>query len=318
MQTTLRLSILTLLIACLFSSAGNAQDLGDQLSKISGGNVEGYLGPLVSGLGASLNSGLYYSADLHSVLGFDVGIKYMYVPMKSADKTFDFATPASITVAGNTYHAGTDYAAKIAEPTVVGSKSTNPFTVGGISAPIPLPGGFDQSFIPMLVPQASIGLPFNLEVMARFMPSTKLGDAGKLGLYGFGIRHDLDHYIAFFPIDVAIHFALQNFEFSDMSGNKLLSTKTTAFGLEASKSLVFLTLYTGVQIENSNFSIAPYDIKDQSGTVIGHFDGTNIKGADKTRFLVGFRMLLAIINLHADYSFSKYPVLTAGVGISFR
>ncbi len=318
MQTVLRLSVFAILIACLFSSVGKSQDLGGQLSKISGTNVQGYLAPLVSGLGASLNSGLYYSADLHSVLGFDIGVKYMYAPMKSADKTFNFATPASIDVGGNTYHAGTDYPANIVEPTVVGSKNTNPFTVGGVSAPTPLPGGFDRSNIPMLVPQASIGLPFNLEVMARFMPSTKLGDAGKLSMYGFGIRHDIDHYIPMFPIDVAVHFALQNFQFSDMGGNKLISTNATAFGLEASKSLVFLTLYAGVQIENSNFTIAPYDIKDQTGTVVGHFDGTSIKGADKARFLVGFRMLLTLINIHADYSFSKYPVLTAGVGISFR
>lgn len=170
----------------------------------------------------------------------------------------------------------------------------------------------------MLVPQASVGLPLNLEVMARFMPSTKLGDAGKANLFGFGIRHDLDHYIPFFPVDVAISFALQNFNFSDMNDSKLLSTSTTSFGLEVSKTLVLLTLYGGLQIESSKFSVEPYDIKDQSGATIGHFDGFDITGADKTRFLVGARFLLAIVNIHADYSISKYPVLTAGVGITFR
>jgi hypothetical protein len=47
-------------------------------------------------------------------------------------------------------------------------------------------------------------------------------------------------------------------------------------------------------------------------------NGFSIDGANKTRFLAGIRLLLAVINLHADYSFSKYPVATAGVGITFR
>ncbi len=307
------------LIVTFMTSVGTAQDLGNQLSKISGTNIEDYLEPLTSGLGAGLNSGFYHSADLHSVLGFDIGVKFAYVPMKDANKTFEFVMPPSIIINSQTYVAGTDYPKTVSEPTAVGSKTVSPLkTNSGISIPIPLPAGFDLPGVPMLVPQASVGLPLNLEVMARFMPSTKLGDAGKANLFGFGIRHDLDHYIPFFPVDVAISFALQNFNFSDMNDSKLLSTSTTSFGLEVSKTLVLLTLYGGLQIESSKFSVEPYDIKDQSGATIGHFDGFDITGADKTRFLVGARFLLAIVNIHADYSISKYPVLTAGVGITFR
>jgi hypothetical protein len=323
----MKTSAFTIVLFLAITGIGSAQDLGTQLSNVSGANLEKFLEPLTSGLGAGLNSGFYHSADLHNVLGFDIGVKLALVPMKGENKTYDFVLPPQITYNSQILSAGTHYPSVIkGEPTVVGSGTVvalkTTAAAGAIPAgtiiPIPIPGGFDISAVPMLVPQASIGLPMGLEVMARYMPATKLGDAGKANLFGFGIRHDLDQYIPLFPIDVAINFAMQTLNFTDMKDKKLLSAKTTAFGLEVSKSLVMFTLYGGFQIENSKFTIEPYDFTDPSTLSTAHFKGTDINGANKTRFLGGIRFLLAIINIHADYSFSKYPVATAGVGITFR
>jgi hypothetical protein len=170
-----------------------------------------------------------------------------------------------------------------------------------------------------MMPQASIGLPLGLEVIGRFIPTVTLPeDAGKVNYFGFGIRHDLDQYIPLFPVDVAIHFMTQKLSLTDNADKKILSASGTAYGIEVSKSLVVLTLYGGYQLEKSTWDIEPYAFSDpETGTTV-QLAGFSVEGKNKSRFHAGVRFLLLFINIHADYSFAKQPVLTAGVGISFR
>lgn len=307
-------------------------DLGKQLTLIIGANANNYLEPLASGLGAALNSGFYHSADLHSVLGFDIGIKVGLASIADEHKTFDFVLPNQLkytdpaTSTSFTLNANTDYNPIVHNsPTFAGAKTGQPVVVSqSTSYPVlrgrtifVTPQGFDYSRLPLFAPQASIGLPFGIEVIGRFLPSTNIGDAGKVNFIGFGLRHDIDQYIPFCPVDIAIHFMTQKVTVNDKSGNKVMSLSGTAFGAEVSKSLLILTLYGGFQIESSKLTVDSYTpdpILGQTTTV----GGFSIDGANKTRALVGVRFLLAVINIHADYSFSKYPVATAGVGITFR
>jgi len=327
-MTTIRATLLVLAISLTVASVTVAQqnDLSGQLSKIVGANANNYLEPLASGLGAGLNSGIFHSADLHSVLGFDIGVKLGIVSIADEHKTFDFVLPDQIKVGPNTFVAGVDYDKVVSgSPTFAGSKTGKPVVVKSTSPQILLrgqtifttPAGFDFPTLGMISPQAAIGLPFGIEVIGRFLPSTSLGDAGKVNTAGFGLRYDIDQYIPFCPVDIAVHFMTQKVTVDDKSGNKLMSLGGTAFGAEVSKSLIFITLYTGLQFESSKLSVENYSYTDPSG-ISAQINGFSVNGADKTRFLVGLRMLLAVINIHADYSLSKYPVLTAGVGISFR
>ena len=48
----------------------------------------GYISPILNGWGNDLNSGIYYSADLHDALGFDVGVKLASSKFTDADKTY--------------------------------------------------------------------------------------------------------------------------------------------------------------------------------------------------------------------------------------
>jgi len=310
---------ISLFIAATAYSQQN--DLSAQLSKIVGTNASNYLEPLASSLGAGLNSGIYHSADLHSVLGFDVGVKMSLAMISDQHKTFDFELPDQIKVGPYTYQAGIDYDKTVqGSPTFAGgagiqvkSKGLNAGTVIFTT-----PQGYDYSRLPLFAPQAAIGLPFGIEVIGRFLPSTNIGDAGKLNFVGFGVRYDIDQYIPFCPVNIAVHFMTQKVTLDDKSGNKVMSMSGTAFGAEVSKSLILLTIYSGVQFESSNLSVESYNYADPSTGISAAVDGFSIKGADKARFLVGARLLLAIINIHADYSFSTYPVLTAGIGITFR
>lgn len=318
--------------ACLltFSISLYAQnDLGSQISKVAGANAKNYLGSFLSGLGADLNSGFYHSADLHDVLGFDLGLKVGAVMVKDEDRLFDFEMPDEVShSSGLTLRAGTDYDKIITgSPSVLGDKQGKEVKVKSTSPNLPLrgttifttPAGFDLKYLPLAAPQASIGLPLGLEVIGRFIPTVSLPeDAGKVNFVGFGLRHDIDQYIPLLPIDIAVHFMTQKLTVSDNKDAKLLTATGTAYGIEVSKSLVLFTLYGGFQIEKSKWEIEPYTFSDISSGTTVKVDGFSLEGVNTSRFHAGIRILLLFVNIHADYSFATQPVLTAGVGISFR
>jgi hypothetical protein len=279
-------------------------------------------------LGADLNSGIYHSADLHDVLGFDIGVKVSSILTTDDDKIFDFILPDEITYNGVVLQAGTDYDKILrSSPTLLGGKTGLEAKVKSTSPYIPLrgqtifttPPGFDLKYVPIIVPQASIGLPFGLEVVGRFIPTVSLPeDAGKINFLGFGLRHDLDQYFpAPLPIDIAAHFMTQKLTLSDAADKKLMSGSGTAYGIEVSASAVIFTIYGGFQLESSTWDIESYDYTDESGQT-ARIAGFSVDGKNKSRFHAGVRFLLAIVNIHADYSFADQPVVTAGVGISFR
>jgi hypothetical protein len=323
-----------LIVACSLTSLAQQDDLGRQLSKVAGENAMNYLSPLLSGLGADLNSGIYHSADLHDVLGFDVGVKLSAVLTTDADKTFDFVLPDEIVYSGLTLRAGIDYDKVVAgSPTALGEntgrevklKSTSPYygLLGGQTI-FTTPQGFNLKGVPLLVPQAAIGLPLGFEVIGRFIPTitvppSSFGDpVGKVNFIGFGLRHDIDQYIPLCPVDIAIHFMTQKLTLSDNNDNKILSGSGTAYGVEVSKSFALLTLYGGFQLEKSKWDIDAYNYSDPSTNTTIQLPGFSLEGKNKSRFHAGVRFLLLIVNIHADYSFATQPVITAGVGISFR
>jgi hypothetical protein len=325
---------LILLAWCVvvFSISSSAQDdLGKQLSKVASQNAVNYLAPVLSAWGADLNSGLYHSADLHDILGFDVGVKIGAVMVKDEDRVFDLVLPDQIKYGGITLNAGVDYDKVISgTPTALGEPNGKAVIVKSTSAFVPLrgqtiftsPKGFNMKSASLLMPQAAVGLPFGLEVIGRFVPNITLpDDAGKVNFIGFGIRHSIDQYIPLCPIDLSIHFMTQKLTVSDMNDHKILGASGIAYGVEVSKSLALLTVYGGYQIEHSDWDVDLYDPDPSLTQFVGTpvtIDGFHVDGKNTTRFHAGVRLLLAIINVHADYSFATQPVIAAGIGISLR
>ncbi len=319
--------IIGLLVTAATLAVAQQNDFTAQLSKMLDANAKGYLEPLASGFGAGLNSGFYHSADLHSILGFDIGLKVGLAMVKDENKTFDFVLPSQVKFGAVTFNASSDYDQIVSgSPTFAGGTTGKPVIVKQTSPNVAFrgqtifttPQGYDYSRLPMFAPQAAIGLPFGIEVIGRFLPSQNIGGAGKINMVGFGLRHDIDQYIPMFPIDIAVHLMIQKVTINDKSDHKVMSLSGTAFGAEVSKSLIFFTIYGGMQFESSSLSVENYNYTDPSTGITAQVNGFSIDGANKTRFLAGIRLLLAVINIHADYSFAKYPVATAGVGISFR
>jgi hypothetical protein len=316
----------------LLSGAARSQDLGAQLSQMGGEAAKGYTTPFLSGMGASLNTALYHSADLHDILGFDVGIKIGLVNFQNEDKTYTLNMPGTInmSIGGimRTLSAGTHYPATIEAPTFVGSKDpvnvqTLPgATIGGVPLPATTvfthPGGLDLTALPLPMPQAAIGLPFGLEVIGRFIPEVSAGDAGKFSYSGFGLRYDVDQWLPLFPIDIAVHFATQSLAFKDGNEKEVFNASAVAYGVEVSKKLLFITAYAGFQLENSTMSIADYTYTDKVTGSVVQVPGFDVEGKNGSRVTVGLRMLLLILNIHAEYSIAEHPVIGLGAGISIR
>ena len=73
MKYFFRIAIAVICVLALVGSLATAQDLQQQLAKLGHDAAVGYITPILAGWGNDLNSAMYYSADLHDVLGFDIG-----------------------------------------------------------------------------------------------------------------------------------------------------------------------------------------------------------------------------------------------------
>jgi hypothetical protein len=357
MNSVLRSATAILCIFLIACGIATAQDLHEQLSRLGREAAIGYTAPILSRWGNDLNSGIYYSADLHGVLGFDIGVSLAISKFTEADKTYLLALPTTMTVKTSDlgltgYPSGTtitlsssgtnpNYPASVLANTAAGNKEeVNIKTLGGtgiikngntvqgtVTIPahvilLSLPGGYDLgsaglSGVPLVAPQLALGLPFGLEVIGRWIPPVKT-DQGKYSNMGFGIRYDIDQWIPFCPVDIAIHFMTQKMTFKSNNDQDILTGKATAYGMEVSKQLFILTLYSGFQLESSSLTLNDYTGYDfETGQSI-FIQGFDINGNNKSRVTVGARLLLLFINLHADYSFSANDVLTLGAGITIR
>jgi hypothetical protein len=328
MKSMVRYVFVVVCIVGLLSSFATAQDLQEQLSKLGHDAAVSYITPILAGWGADLNSGFYYSADLHDVLGFDVGLKLAMTRITDDDKTYTLDLPPTIIYQGVTFTRGTHYPAQIKAATAVGEeketevKSLAAAGPGGIvpagTTIFALPGGFNLPSVPLIMPQLAIGLPFGLEVIGRFIPTVSAGDAGKFNYIGFGLRYDIDQWLPAFPVDIAVHFATQKLSFKSKDDKDIFTGKATAFGFEASKRFFILTLYGGFQLESASLSLNDFTGYDPQTGLAVPISGFEVKEKNKSRFTLGVRVLLLFINVHADYSFAKTPVATLGAGISIR
>jgi len=326
-------SLVPLVLVIGMNAAVAGDDLGSTLSKLAGDNAKNYVGPLLNGWGADLNSDLYHTADTHDILGFDIQAKLSAAQISSGDKTYDFKMPATFQYTDpfglqHTFVAGVDYPSTVKAPTAVGSKDTvgvHTFkTANTLQQSILIfshPGGFNLPMVPLVMPQASLGLPFGFEAMVRFIPTVKVGDVGKVNFLGFGLRADIGKFIPVpLPIDIAVNFATQKFNFKDSSGSNLLQANAKAYGIQVSKTLAVITFYAGFQLEKSSFTVGPYNAQLNTGNTATtvNVPQFTVDGDNSSSLIVGLRLHLAILNIHAEYDIAKTPVLAAGVGFSIR
>ena len=346
------MSLLSLMSSPVFAQIGNLNNL------LRGGVddaellVRAYLEPFGNGFGADLNSSWYTSAKSHGFLGFDLTVSANAAIAPESDRSFDFnalglqnmrlapgASQTSPTIVGED-ELGPQVEV-VLENNVVGSFN--------------LPKGIGFRYVPSPMVQASVGVFDGTDVTLRFFPEVKLGDdVGRIKMFGIGAKHSLNSYLPggdLLPIDLAVMVGITKFQAeadldvqpeSGVPGALLgnayefqqvdLEANSFTLGLLVSKKLAMLTLFGGVGIERSSLDIKlegmfPITlIETQPGPTFGDPVIRNSEnpvsisytGSNSARAQVGFQLDFLLIRFYGTYTLAEYPVLSGGLGLSFR
>jgi hypothetical protein len=189
--------------------------------------------------------------------------------------------------------------------------------------PVTIFGGINledlaKNYAPLPIPQASVGLPFNSEVLIRFLPKYPLEGFGDINFLGIGLKHQISKYIPMCPVDICAQVVYQKLSLGD-----IITNTNTAFNIHASRKfsllIISITPYVGVGFESSNIKV-DYDIPTQYlpyPTYPPHVS-FDLKGENGFRTRVGFSTRFMFFKLYADYAIGTYPVASAGLMFSFR
>jgi hypothetical protein len=347
MKSFKRIAVSTFLTA-LVSMQVFGQDDVDKLLTESVADAEkligAYVSPLMKSASSSLNQGWYNTAKAHKIGGVDltITVNAMTIPSKEL-----FYNVGDLKLTALDLHpTSPDYAPnKKLAPTIFGPEREPVFYVKDPGSnnfnepPFKGPSGIDlkenigKNVLPMPMAHLGIGLPKGTDLKIRFVPSIDLGDEGTLKMFGIGIMHDVKQWIPgikMLPFDLSGFVGYTKFkmttEFDEESTRNAEGvfemSATTIQGL-ISKKFSVLTLYGGLGYNIAKSKLAmrgEYDIDDD-----GDYADTREKNpvnldftASGPRATAGFRLKLAVITLHADYTLQKYNCLSVGFGINVR
>ncbi len=301
-----------------------------------------YISPFMKSVSLGLNQGWYNTAKPHKVLGVDLTVTLSAVSIPD-DETFINVSALglkSISVDEDE----NPYGDRI--PTAFGPKGSSRmiYRNGGTGSPEKFkgPGGLGmedevgKNFAPVPVAHLAIGLPKGTEVKFRFVPTLNLGDEGEFNMWGIGVMHDIKQHIPgvkLLPFDLAAFAGFTKLDmvyrpepYEDVPGdNQRSELNMTATTIQAliSKKFSVLTLYGGIGYNIATSKLAlkgTYDLNnDGDYEDISEVDPFDYKfKASGPRATAGFRLKLAVLTLHADYTFQKYNALSVGLGISIR
>lgn len=226
-----------------------------------------------------------------------------------------------------------DFQVGISGPTIIGSNKDTvkanfngrsfTVTVGGQQKTINIPSSLialgvtgyleDAKAIPLVAPQLTIGTFFGSQFTFRYLPEIEVQDFGKIKYFGFGIQHNPGVWFGdILPLDVSASFFTQTLE-----AGSVFKTKATAFGVNASKRLGWgflnVTPYAGFMVEASSMTFTYDFIVDAPTGPQTQKIEFELNGENKTRITVGASIKVLIVNINADYNFSKYNSLSFGV-----
>ena len=312
-------ALLTIIIFCI-SITSKSQVQVDNINDAQA-FLQEYLSPLGNGLGAITNNGWYNSAKPHRFLGFDATFTLSVLNITDENKSFD---PNSITNFSSN---------NISTPTILGKGDGATANYKGEQFKLPN----QSTLIPALVlPNFNFGLGVfkKTELNGRFIPNYKYNigffGKGEISMWGLGFKHDLLQWIPIIGNAIPMSLSLQaghtqlNSGLSILDQDVSIDVQATNFNIILSRKILMLTGYTSV---GYNFSTTTFS----AGEDISNLDTFNLneleislpiemkfENNNEFRANVGLRFNLAVIAIHANHTFSKYPVTTIGLGVSLR
>lgn len=314
---------------------------------------QAYLTPWANAFGSGLSGGWYNTAKPHKFGGFDITTNISVGMVPASAETFDVSK-----IGLSSSLTGTGRASTVAGPNTAGplmTYSQGGVTLASFNAPkgtgfryvpvpmvqagVGLPFGTELKvrFIPKLkikdgdVSMWGVGL---IHSLIQYLPGSKLLPFD-VSLFGGYTKLQGNAPLSLQPENSVV----QNYTapYTSTFSGQNLNFNVSALNISAigSVKLSVITFYGGLgycktqtQIKvEGNFPTPVYALAPTPGHVEynnsgvkkgADFPEVNIKNFSGLRANIGFRLKLAVITIHADYTKAQYNVLSTGLGLSFR
>ncbi|HUL43340.1 MAG TPA: DUF6588 family protein [Bacteroidota bacterium] len=292
--------IITLLSAIVlvisgFQTIAQAQNpIEDAIQQLNSDAVRGYLQPMVTSVGADLNSGVFHSAEITDGISLKLELIAMGTLIGDAEKMYSVTAPSPFNQT------------PVQSATIFGNQGTI------VHGPVP---GIDYQFqngqlklsiVPLAVPQVTVGNFFGTQAVIRYVPIPEVNNFPKSTFFGIGVRHSISRYLPGVPVDLAGSVFYQKISIGD-----LMEEKTMSIGGQASKSFSLLTLYGGLQLESSTMTL-DYTYKGYGAVGQPHIH-MDIDGENNVRATLGLGLNLIILHVSGDVNFGNVTVVSGAV-----
>lgn len=364
-----RTKIIYVLVLVLFftSFSGKTYSQIEQLNYMYGPSgdarilLQEYLKPYTDIVSSNLNAAWYQTARTHKLGGIDATA--MVAVAFSAPEALQFDI-AQLTGLSGTVE-GSDFA-----PTAIGTLTDRPelvYTSQVLNSSEELetkemarytaPDGIGKDYVPLLIAQLSVGLPFGTEITGRYAPPLNyLGTSGETSVWGIGGKHSISQWIPIIKklkfIDIAVqggytnvtassHLDLEPISALDPDDTRHwidqylnMNMKGWTVNLIASQTLPILTLYEGIGYASAMSEINltgsyPVNvvISDPESDNFGEttyspeenpIEDMLIEGYSGLRLNAGVRLKFGFFTIHYDFTRTLYSTHTAGIGFTFR
>lgn len=167
--------------------------------------TEAYMLPFGKGFGTAMNAGWYNTAAPHKFMGFDFTVQSTLVSVPSVDGSFDLDS-----YSWNLLNPSSSSISSTISGTGSGANIGVKYGDSEINDLYELPKGMGFNIVPLPMIQLSVGVLKGTDVTLRLFPELEIGDFGKIGMIGFGVKHDIKQWIPVIqklPFDLSIQGA---------------------------------------------------------------------------------------------------------------
>lgn len=306
--------------------AQELEPLAERLEKMSRELLEGYTQPLITAFGTGISTGLFHSAYSHDFLGFDLGVRAMYIRIPNSARYFT-GTALICSLAADSLVFRTIELDSLSTIFGPGNATVVPTSKNTVGIPPSIPGGFDVSYVPLVLPQLNIGLFRGAELAIRYIPFTYKGSRVKF--LGLGFKQELTRLLGLksAPVAIAVGGAHQEFGIKDSLGNQVVNSKTWNLQFLISRRIAVFEPFLGVGLERTKVFFPyefTYEIPDTISGIptdrksVTEEINVELLGQNEYRAIVGFTLRIGMLCLHYDYNVLPYSTHNAMLGLSIR
>lgn len=316
--------ILVVMILCpLVRGQDLDESLTDKITSIGEDLLGGYTQPFTTAFGTAVVTGLFHSAYSHDFLGFDLGVRVMYIHIPNDAKYFEGTALLCSLETGDVVcdTVDLDNISTIFGPDI----ETDVSTANAVGVPPVIPGGLNLDGVPFVMPQLNVGLMYGSEIAIRYLPSITY-EGSKLNFLGLGIKQELTKIpgLQTIPFAIAIGGAYQTFNVRDEEGTEILNSRTWCVQLIASKRIVVFEPFVAAGIEGTDIHFhydfeyeLPSPIEGQTITFTEPIDVT-LSSQTVYRAVAGFTLRMGFFYIHYDFNLSQYKTHNLIAGLTFR